>query len=520
MENRELMNDIADKEEAEDVQLHGFSAEYEERKRNILLGMQDVENSRKKRRGMVKYPVSGRLVRVAVILLCGIILVPISIQAAVNVYRFTVKWDGHTASGTIEMDGDEGVFEVEESSRDDGEDKEQDYYDKWGEPERLEQSDGTVRCIYPNAEYVKVDFGYLPDGMIKVEEGKYDVPERNGDNGISIAASRWDGGSYDVINRGIADARTMNAGEYEYLLFQRGGVDATFDREVYIPVKEHSIIITMYVGNLITDDELTNIIKGMKIEESIGADIKGDVGEWIAVDYRIYDDSDAASDADEAEERCIFQNVDDEFDRDGFTMKVGDMQIYDNTCGISVQDLVYHYGSIDERLVDAGGVFREVRCRRLNEKSGDTFSSWGDYNTSSLRMVTVDVAYRNTGGELSADEVSADEVSFNLARGKRSGAYGMDSAKTTNFFYPDEESGADRSRAMTFGSPAYAAEDGERTECIDGGIVLNNDGNEHNLTLYFLVDESELADLNIVISSDGYKSGDVEYTVVYLGQGE
>lgn len=85
---------------------------------------------------------------------------------------------------------------------------------------------------------------YLPEGVVQVEESKYDSPDRKGYMGISIAATQWNGQSNTVINRSIEDATVRQAGSYEYLLFERGGVDWGFDRVLYVPIKEESVILT------------------------------------------------------------------------------------------------------------------------------------------------------------------------------------------------------------------------------------------------------------------------------------
>jgi len=43
-------------------------------------------------------------------------------------------------------------------------------------------------------------------------------------------------------------------------------------------------------------------------------------------------------------------------------------------------------------------------------------------------------------------------------------------------------------------SPAYAEIDGQKTELVDMGITMSRDGEEHDMKVYFLVDESEIKD--------------------------
>ena len=60
--------------------------------------------------------------------------------------------------------------------------------------------------INSGKRYVEITLDYLPEGVVQVEECKYDSPDRKGYMGISIAATQWNGQSNTVINRSIEDA--------------------------------------------------------------------------------------------------------------------------------------------------------------------------------------------------------------------------------------------------------------------------------------------------------------------------
>ena len=101
MENRNMENvDNTDNTvNIDKLSEHEFSAEYKAKKESLLAGMRDMEESGRptglgKRHGGME--------------LCGVILKPVSIHAAVSVYRFTIEKNGDYASGTIELN-DDGV---------------------------------------------------------------------------------------------------------------------------------------------------------------------------------------------------------------------------------------------------------------------------------------------------------------------------------------------------------------------------------------------------------------------------
>ena len=500
-------NNIHDKDD-----VHKFSAEYETRKERILGGIKEVEESESQTGKKKHYGGFGRFTKVAVILMCAVVLLPVSIHAAVTVYRFTVSQDGHTATVTIQLneEGDSQEDMSEESSS-----SEEDYsgqmYSKVG-------NDGLTYSVESDRRYVEIKFSYLPAGMVQVEENKYDVTDGEPDMGISVAASEWDGRSYDVVNRDVEKAQTLNAGDYEYQLFERGGVDYSFNRLAYIPVKEHSVIVTMYVGRSITEEDLSKVIAGMSINEEIG----DDPAKWTLVEDDVQDDADVENDienfVDETKDRFTIANVNEKFVKAGYEMTVNDIKVYDNTCKIPESDIIYWFGDIDSRFVDKNGKFKTVRCRRLKETTDDTFSNWDDYNDSSLCMVVVDMSYE---GALTEGADSAENVlDFCLDRGEINGSKELQAPETTNYYYAGYDASAQNSQMMTFVSPAYVEIDGQKADVHDVEVVLDKDGEKHDLKVYFLVDESEINDSYMSVSSDDGYSQSFDYVSVYLGDTE
>ncbi len=547
MENKKMQEDIKDSTQnstqdstqndtqktPDNESVHVFSEEYEDRKQRILLGIKDYENTKesetiKGRAGRNKeYGQLKRFARVAAILIFAVILIPVSIHAAVTIYNFTVSQDGHTATGTIQVNEDgtsqENVSEELEDSGTPGDNaaektdaekkKGSEKYDSADEYSMV-GSDGYTYSIKPDERYVEINFSYLPAGMVRFEADKYD----NGDPdmGISVAASQWDGKSYDVVNRDIENARTLKAGEYEYLLFERGGVDYSFNKLVYVPIKEKSIIITIYAGRAITDEELDKVIAGMAVNEDIGED----PSKWTLVGEFSYDDSDIKDDveASATSNKDSFSSVGvkDQFFRSGYKMTVNNIEINDNIGDIPESDIVYWFGSLDSSLVDANGKFKTFKCRRLTETSDDEFASWGDYNDSSLRLVAVDMTYESA---VSYSEYGVvDALSFYLDRGEIDESNELQPPVTTNYFFSGEDVSAQNSRAVTFVSPVYAEIDGQKADLEDVRITMKRDDEKHDLKVYYLVDESELGDSYMSISNDDGYSQKYDYIAIYLGE--
>lgn len=519
MENRNMENvDNTDNTDNMDkLSEHEFSAEYKAKKESLLAGMRDMEESGRptglgKRHGGME-----RIIKVAALLLCGVILIPVSIHAAVSVYRFTIEKNGGYASGTIELN-DDGVATAADDTESmetlDAMKKRMAEEEENGTQSIMKGSDGNSYMINSGKRYVEITLDYLPEGVVQVEECKYDSPDRKGYMGISIAATQWNGQSNTVINRSIEDATVRQAGSYEYLLFERGGVDWGFDRVLYVPIKEESVILTVYIGCDITDEELDKIVTGINVKDAEG----DDPSNWVGVDSTFYDDNPDNVDTIQVDDKYTFIGLDESFVVDGVEMTVNSVNVYDDTQGIDLADMLYVVGDLKEKgLVDTDGNFVDVRCRRMNEATDNSFTSWGDYNNSSLRMVAVDITYKADYRAYPYDDIVID-----LERGEKLSGDKLAPPVDTNYYCGDGEPRASYERRMTYGVPAYVVDDGtEITEkSVDGYCCLKRDGEEHLLTVYFLVDESELEDCYMQVSPSSSMAGYYEYMTIYLGEGE
>lgn len=127
-----------------------------------------------------------------------------------------------------------------------------------------------------------------------------------------------------MINRSIEDATVRQAGSYEYLMFERGGVDWGFDRVLYVPIKEESVILTVYIGCDITDEELDKIVTGINVKDAEG----DDPSNWVGVDSTFYDDNPDNVDTIQVDDKYTFIGLDELFVVDGVEMTVNSVNVY------------------------------------------------------------------------------------------------------------------------------------------------------------------------------------------------
>lgn len=489
-----------------DADRHEFSDEYMEAKNRVLGGLQDAEGRLHVRR---LHGVPGRLVRIAVIFISCVILVPVTVQAAMSIYRFTVRYHGGDAEIVIEDDGG-GLSTTELSTENDrsGLPAEQAADNEASEGETspgewLLGSDGLLYYIMPGERYYDVEFSYLPDGLMRVEECKW-ASSYGGLDGISLILYNWDGGDFKTIDKNISEAVSHRAGAYQYLELQVGNVAADFNRHVYVPIKDKGLVVMMYVSRCISDEDITKLVAGMRI-----TDAGDDVSRKILVmepdsfsSYEVYSFDTKESDISVGDTaRCV-----------GYTMTIDDIGVYDRLTEDDLDDIFVDKSSLQnvadtryditerdafvERYLEKDGTFKELDCRYVVKTSDDwSFTEYGDTNTGRMAYVCVTVTYT----DVSVEEYELVTPHLSLA--------GTDAV---NYFVLDDGS----MEAVTCEIPVSV-------RCISGDratgetIKKNGGAAAYTYRIGFFVDESEL-DMAYVSFTASRVGGDGSSCDVYM----
>lgn len=480
---------------------HEFSEEYLKKKKNILEGLKDAEG-RKKSKNL--HVISSRLVRIAAILLGGMVIVPVSVQAAMNLYEFSVKYKGRDAEVVISKDGSTGDNAGLDSVNDRSNTEEPGTYEIWNEDvtkdaadgEWLEGDDGFNYYIETDRQYYDIEFDYLPDGMVRQEEGKW-ATDYGALDGFSVCLFNWLDIEFKTLETGISSAKTYTSGAYQYVVLTRDDVTADFDREVFIPIKDRNIIVQMYVTKAIDLDELSEIIRGMSIVDK-GENYEHwipvyDLGECYSIDE---DDQYFEWYADLYEESAV--NTGDELWINGCSTLIGDVTVSDRLTDDDLNNIFVHkehgyminladtFHSEEDRdyfvdtYLNEDGSFKKVDCQYvISDEDGGT--SYGDRNESRLVYVSVDVTYSG----VNTSEFYFLRAELNIGEKDEDGQF-VDSDIRN---YIRESDGY--LKAMSEEVLAGACNvNGERVS--EGNYMKNGKNQTYVYKLGFFVDESEL----------------------------
>lgn len=268
---------------------------------------------------------------------------------------------------------------------------------------------------------VTMEVGYLPEGMVETETGKYSYEDALYQGGVSICFYRMDTGDdqFQMITNHVLNSENITLNGYDgvYLELNSLSDEISFNQRIYAAYTDVHYVMEMYVASDVTKEDAIKIAESVKlipVEDSEGEDIVSTFNwsEYLAAleekdDVQI---SDVASVPKEKMQNT--HAVGESFSAEntgvepyeGLMVQVKDVQVADD---ISLLDL----SVVDEDLkgdlqaeTDADGKLLTTKVNYI--KSGDginTVSEVVESREVSQKLVYVTVEYMNTGDKELSD---------------------------------------------------------------------------------------------------------------------
>ncbi len=254
---------------------------------------------------------------------------------------------------------------------------------------------------------VKMEAGYLPEGMVETEAGKYSFSDAKWKGGVSISFYRMDTGddAFEVKHEDVVSSEEFMAGGYQGIYLEYPNLypdEITFNQRIYVAYTDVHYVMEMYVASDVSKEEALKIAENIKLTPTDSTDDKL----VIASDWSSYQES---ADKEEDGESCEtitsvakaeFKNshaVGDSFlvNEDGLSAKVSEVQFLDD---ISLLESAY----IDEELkneVDGNKKFRPATIQYVKGGDTDTLSQEITSKEVAQKLVYATVEYTNTSEE-------------------------------------------------------------------------------------------------------------------------
>ncbi len=258
---------------------------------------------------------------------------------------------------------------------------------------------------------VKLEVGYLPDGMVETEQGKYSFEDTKNKGGVSMAFYRMDTGDdkFQVQHGNILSSEDFSANGYDAVYLQCPNLyegELTFNQKIYVAFTDVHYVMEMYVASDVSKEEAVKIAEGVKL---IPTDDMDDGEIVVAQDWSAYQEH-----MDEVEEVVEEENatvpkekmknthaIGESFavNGDGLTAKVSKVQVTDD---ISLLDEAL----LDESLkaeVDENGKLRPATIQYVTDGGLDTLGQEVKSREVAQKLVYATIEYTNSSDKEMSD---------------------------------------------------------------------------------------------------------------------
>lgn len=261
---------------------------------------------------------------------------------------------------------------------------------------------------------VKMEVGYLPEGMVKTQRGKYSFENALNQGGVSIAFYRMDGGDdqFEIQHGDVLTSEdfTANGLQGVYLEYpDLYGEDITFNQRIYLAFTDVHYVMEMFVASDVTKEEALKIAENIKL---IPTEDKEDDEFVTAWNWSEYQKSLKESAQQEGtgetiktiatkEEMKNTHAIGEEFatGTKGLKVKVADVQVSDD---ISLLDAAL----VDDDLkkeTDGQGKLHPATIQYIKEGNTDALSEVVKSKEVPQKFLYATVEYSNTGKEELSD---------------------------------------------------------------------------------------------------------------------
>lgn len=273
---------------------------------------------------------------------------------------------------------------------------------------------------------VKMEVGYLPDGMVQTETGKYSFKDNLYKGGVSIVFYRMDtgDGQFEMLHGDVLASEDISVNGHEGVYLQYPHLyeeETTFDQRIYVAYTDVHYVMEMYAASDVTKEEAIKIAEGIRL---LPAEGQQDGNYVSALNWSAYLQSKEDIQSEQTEFAARITATKEEMKNthavgesfsvektgidayEGLTAKVASVQVADN---ISLLDPAY----IKEELrneTDADGKLLPATIQYIKAGSTEALSEVVKSRQVPQKLVYATVEYTNTGEKELSDVLFAGDL--------------------------------------------------------------------------------------------------------------
>ena len=123
----------------------------------------------------------------------------------------------------------------------------------------------------PNIPDVTMEVSYLPNGMVKTEEGKYSFANALYQGGVSIVFYKMDTGdaAFEMLTKNVQETQSINVGGHEGVYFalqSDEGEGVSFNQRIYVAYPDVHYVMELYAASDVSKEEALKIAEGIRLQ--------------------------------------------------------------------------------------------------------------------------------------------------------------------------------------------------------------------------------------------------------------
>lgn len=259
---------------------------------------------------------------------------------------------------------------------------------------------------------VRLEVGYVPEGMVRTEQGKYSFENALNQGGVSMAFFKMDTGDdqFEVKHGNVVSSEefTVNGRQGVYLeypdLYEE---EITFNQRIYVAFTDVHYVMELYAASDVSKEEALKIAENVKL---VPTDNMEDEALVVAQNWSDYQKGMEESQQQEGleirtsiakEEMKNIHGVGDSFvlKDQNLTAKVSDVKVTDD---ISLLDASYQDEDLQNEA-DENGKLRPATVQYVKDGDMNSLSQEISSRQVPQKLVYTTVEYTNTGSETLTD---------------------------------------------------------------------------------------------------------------------
>lgn len=262
---------------------------------------------------------------------------------------------------------------------------------------------------------VRMEVGYLPDGMVQKEEGKYSYEDALAKGGVSLLLYKMDTGDekFSVRHEDVQSSEDVTINGYEGVYLESPSLsedDISFNQRLYVAYTDVHYVLEMYIASDVAKEEAVKIAEGIRLTAADDGENEGIVSAWNWSDYQKGLEESRQQEAEDfdksyavaKEEMENTHAVGEGFlveKESGLFAKITDVQVADD---LSLLDPA----RTDEEMkgeTDENGKLLPADIQYVRKGSADVLSEAVSSRQVPQKLVYVTAEYTNTGTEELSD---------------------------------------------------------------------------------------------------------------------